>query len=306
MVENVKRRKTPIPIPPKVAYGWAEELYLPRGGETILYTGLLYQMAPYIDALVYQLSKIEEGKEFILKIGRVASKFFDITKVASKVSDEQITRQNNILKNISKLLLKADVEFGYLYEDELYSGVLLYDLGVDKVFKWYIKDVYNVFRKYGVKRIITVDPHTTHILRSIYPKYIPEYNIKVENYLEILLHKNLKAVNNVNKRIVIHDPCFYARYEKIIDEPRKLLNKIGVTIEEPKNSREYTFCCGGPIESVSPKLSSEVAKLRFNQLIEKSSIIVVMCPLCYLNLRRVADKGAIIDISELLSQGYLP
>ena len=306
LIDNIVKRNSPIPISENVAHGWAEEIDIPRGGDTILYTGQLYQLVPYIDSLVTYIEKFSEKNRMLLKIGVYLNKMFNITRFAARPPKDDIIRQNNVLKNIATLLKAFGVEYGYLYEDELYSGVLLYDLGVDDVFAKHAKKVYGIFRKYNIKKIITVDPHTTHILRSVYPKFIQDFDIEVKSYLEVLYNIHIKPKKKINKKFVIHDPCFYARYENIIMPQRRLLEKAGIKILEPERTRELTFCCGGPIESLSPSMSKKIAVSRLNQLTTKSNNVIVMCPLCYANLKRVTKENInLIDISQLLYEAYV-
>ncbi len=65
------------------------------------------------------------------------------------------------------------------------------------------------------------------MLRSVYPKLLPGYDIQVKNYLEVLAEKGLPLRNALGSELVIHDPCVFARYENIVDEPRKLLRPRG-------------------------------------------------------------------------------
>jgi len=305
IVENIKKRLSPVPIPKKAAYGWTDGLDIPRGGETILYTGLLYQLVPYINSLVRHLEDLERGKASLLKLGRLASKLIDITKIFSRVSWEEVEYQHDIIRSIAHILASNGVSFGYLYDDELYSGVLLYDLGLDNIFKEHIKKVYEKFRKYHVKNVITIDPHSTYILKKVYPEFIPDYDLRVKSYLEVLYERNPNPKNIFNGSVVIHDPCFYARHDKIIEPQRKLLEKAGLKVLEPRRTRELTYCCGGPIESISPRLSHEIARLRIEELKRKGENILVMCPLCYANLSRVADeKIKVLDISHYLYKAY--
>ena len=44
-------------------------------------------------------------------------------------------------------------------------------------------------RSTASRRVITIDPHTTNMLRSVYPKLIPGYDIQVKTYLEVLAEK---------------------------------------------------------------------------------------------------------------------
>lgn len=305
IVDNTRRRGSPIPIPKNVIYKWAEPLNIPKGGSRILYTGLLYQLTPYIDALVKYLADIEKGRGLLLKVGRIISKAIDISRVIARVSKDELNRTYNILRNIATLLDKAGVKFGYLYDREMYSGVLLYDLGIDHVFKDHITKVYKTFLEYNVKEIITIDPHTTYILRVVYPEYIDGFDIEVHSYLEMLTESELKPAATVDENISLHDPCFYARYLNIIKEARELLRRGGVNINEVRRSGRLTYCCGGPIEAISPRLSSEVARSRLKELAEASEKIIVMCPICYSNLKRVSNGNIVItDISDYLTKIY--
>lgn len=305
MIDNTKKRGSPVPISKGATCGWAEPLSIPKGGPRILYTGLLYQLIPSIDALVKYLAVVERGKGLLLKVGKVISKVIDISKFV-KVSGDEVNRANKTLRNIAGLLDKAGVKFGYLYDKEMYSGALLYDLGIDDLFKEHIAKVYRTFLEHNVEEVITIDPHTTHMLRTIYPEYIDGFKIKVRNYLEVLMESGLKPITSVSEKVTLHDPCVYARYLDIINEPRELLKRGGVNINEVRRSGKLTYCCGGPVESISPTLCSEVAKSRLEELAGASEKIITMCPICYSSLSRVANGNVVIaDISDYLAKIYL-
>ncbi len=306
IADNTKRRGCPVPISEKDAYGWTEGLNIPHDGETVLFTGLLYQLTPHIDSLVKYLDSLEKSSiaTLAMKLGRVAGKVIDVTKIASPPK-HRVEEQNNILRNIAMLLMKSGVSFGYIYGDDMYSGVLLYDLGMEDEFEKHAEKVYKRLKEIGVKRIITIDPHTTHIMRKVYPNFIDSYDIDVKNYLEILSEKGIKG-RGLKKEVTIHDPCLYARYENITEQPRKLLESIGIEVKEPENSKTMTFCCGGPIESLSPKLSKGIASHRMNELTKAGKEIVTMCPICYSSLIRVKPEDVRMeDISQYLAEGFL-
>ncbi len=107
--------------------------------------------------------------------------------------------------------------------------------------------------------------------------------------------------------MALHDSCVYARYEGVIEPPRKLLAAGGVTLAQPELSGALTFCCGGPLETLFPGKSSEIARKRVDQLSACSPKIVTACPLCLANLSRAAPAGVEVrDISEYLSKAFLP
>ena len=58
LADNLRLRKSVLPLPTRVATKWTEGLDLPRGGETVLYTGMMYQLIPYIEGLVKAETKV--------------------------------------------------------------------------------------------------------------------------------------------------------------------------------------------------------------------------------------------------------
>ena len=66
------------------------------------------------------------------------------------------------------------MDFFYHPEMDFYSGILLYDLGDQEGFAAHARFVARTLKLHGVKKIITVDPHTTYALKELYPKYTGE------------------------------------------------------------------------------------------------------------------------------------
>jgi Fe-S oxidoreductase len=307
--DNLRKRGSVLPLSKSKATGWAKGLNIPRGGKTVLYTGLMYQLIPSIDALASQMAAFENSTiTRFFGLGRFANQFIDLSYFMSLTESKEMRLENDrVLRNIAGLLRKAGVEFGYLYERELYSGALVYDGGMDESFGIHARRVFEVFRKNGVRCVITVDPHTTSILREIYPKFVQDFDLDVKNYMEVLAEKDLPVIQDQNNNLVIHDSCVYARYEGMIEQPRNLLTKTGVTVNEPELTSRSTYCCGGPIESLFPSKAHEIAASRVSQLRKSGEDIVTMCPICLVNLRKAAGESCHInDISNTLANGYLP
>jgi Fe-S oxidoreductase len=216
-------------------------------------------------------------------------------------------RYDGYLRNIVRLLRAAGVtDFGYLYGLELYSGALVRDLGVDDVFEKHARKVYRMLEKQGVRRVITVDPHTTDMLKNVYPEIVPGYDLEVKSYLEVLRQQGVQPKNHLEADFVIHDSCVYARYLDIVDQPRRLLEKAGAILHEPEYSGRMTFCCGGPAESLFPSKAHEIAGKRIEQLADAEHDVVTMCPICLFNLEKAAAEKvvAVRDISECLLEAY--
>ena len=296
-----------LPIPMDKAYcsEWAKDLNIPKGGNTIIYTSCLYQMAPMINELVPWIEKLQgsslsafAGTLSRAGLGSVLSRFAGLVV---KPNRADIDRANSILRNIAKALQRTGINFGFLYEDEPYSGALLHEIGVEDIFLEYFENtVLKTFRKYGVKRVITIDPHTHNVLTSVAPNYF-KLDFEVVSYLDLI--KGVKVKPRINGDVVIHDSCLYARYLNKYDVYRSILDNAGIKhLEDPMiTGRETSTCCGGPLESLSPELSKKIAKERIKNLAKLSKTVVTLCPICLANLGRNAEGAVqIMDINEAI------
>lgn len=302
--DNVRKRGSVLPLSKRTATGWARGLNLPRGGETVLYTGHMYQMVPAIDAMSAQLALLENS--FLTRffgLGRLVNKFINLSFfMGLAASSKKMRHSEQVLRDIVGLLRDAGVRFGYLYEQELYAGALLYDDGLDEAFGAHARRVAQHLKKLGVRRLITVDPHTTHMLRYAYPRFVKDFDIEVVNYLEVLAEAHPKAAQAANGEVVVHDSCVYARYENIREQPRELLRAAGLAVREPEQSGTAAHCCGGPLESLFPAEAHRISGNRVAQLEAEGKNVVTMCPFCWVNLSKAAgDRLVINDIASALA-----
>ncbi len=305
--DNIDKRHSALPLSAKAHTRWAKGLGIPRGGETVLYTGQMYQLIPSVQVMATSLSKFENS--WVTKffgLGRAINKAINVSRFMARPLRSEQDKYDNMVRNIALLLQSASVEFGYLYEEDLYAGALAYDQGLDKVFEKQARLVAGIFKRRGVRRVITVDPHTTDMLRTAYPKVIDNFDVEVKSYLEVLAEKAPAAFHKAGTDVVIHDSCVYARHQGIIDEPRMLLKNAGYQINETGDSGKETHCCGGPIESLFPGKAHEIAAERVQQLVASGCPVVTMCPICLINLKSAVGKDGpeIRDISEYLVPLY--
>jgi hypothetical protein len=306
--DNSRIRKSVLPLTSGRITGWARGFNLPVGGETVLYTGQMYQLVPSINSMSRQLASFENSRiTNYFGLGRSVNKIINLTAFMARVNSAEQATYNEPLRNIVRLLRMAEIEFGYLYNDDLYSGALVYDEGLDEAFLSQARLVYKILKTNNVRNLITVDPHTTNILRSIYPQVINGFDINVKSYLEVLAEKKLVPGQGLAQEVTIHDSCIYARQESLIEQPRRLLLEGGVNIQEAELSGRLTQCCGGPLESLFPSKAMETSKKRIEQLSDCAHQIVTMCPICLASLRRAAPPEITVrDISDYLVRAYCP
>lgn len=309
LADNLTSRGSVLPLGAKKTVGWAQGLDLPRGGSTVLYTGHLYQLMPAIAALESQLTRFEDSwLNRFTSLGRSVNKHIDISGLMAFERKSVRVAYEGRLRHVARLLRAAGVEFGYLYEDELYSGALIHDEGLDETFAAHARRIVEMFQKHDVRSVITVDPHTTNILRTVLPEVVPDFELDVRSYLEVLAARPPEPLRPLDEDVVIHDSCVYARGENVFEEPRALLERAGARIHEPEASRRRTSCCGGPIESLFPSRARVVCERRIDDLQALGDHIVAMCPICLLNLERGSEgrEVTVEDIAEVLARAYCP
>lgn len=283
MMKSLEKDFIPFPVNKALCSRWAKNI--PYGGKTIMYTSFMYQLSGLFKAYEKRLSTFAA-------LGG-SSKLASLGKLVIRPDKKDLDRAYRILSNISALLSNSGNEHGYLYDDEPYSGGLLLELGMLDEFHRYGKKVLDLLLNKGVKRLITVDPHTTNAMKRLLQHFPAD--IEVVNYLSLINPHNGKG------EFVLHDPCLYTRYDSIGSTMRGVLSKTDVELREDRmvTSRENGTCCGGPIAPVDYDLSDRIAKARAEKLLSVSPNVLVACPLCYQNLS--THIRGIKDISEVVS-----
>ncbi len=295
LADNVRQTKSPFGIPKFMVNTWYKDLSLPKEGEYLLFTGLMYQFSPFIETSTQYLEKYEDTKTAdYLKYAKWVPGYLSGIGLAMMTKGKEKRKAGQPLKNIAYLLQKSKVNFGYRPDLDDYSGILLYDMGDQKGFVAHAKKVAQQLKNAGIKKIITIDPHTAYALKELFPKYTG-ISFDVKPYFELL---NFEP-KDCRLEVTLHDPCFFGRYLKASDIARKQLSNMGISVTNIRNQGEFTSCCGGPAESVSPSLSNEIMEKRAKELKEPGKPIIAYCPICLGNLKK---SGANVeDLSTLLA-----
>jgi Fe-S oxidoreductase len=307
---NIERTSDPLGFKHIYWTEWANGLGLPKGGKTVLLTARMYQMLPYVIQTTDMVASVKpllaiKGFGKVLSMGnRLAGE--TVIRLKAIGAKEIKARATRVLKGMVAALNRAGAHPSYLYEDEPYSGVLLYDLGLEDGIAPHIGKVYEMLKGHGVEEVITVDPHTTFMMKEIYPKYIENYDIRVRHYLEILSERTGTFGNASHKDLpnefVMHDSCVMTRDLSIVEQARKMAANMGINLLEPENTKLDTACCGGPVEYAFADLSRQISSIRIQELARICKDIIVTCPICLINLMKYeSELGARVwDMGEIL------
>ncbi|GAH75229.1 unnamed protein product, partial [marine sediment metagenome] len=128
--DNIQRTGDPLGIKAEYWTEWARGLNLPRSGETIIITGRMYQMLPYIASTTSLLASTKGflSRRILGDIARRGSSIAGEKAIMWRAKKEEEARSTRTLCGIAKALSAIGYKPAYLYEDEPYSGALLYDL----------------------------------------------------------------------------------------------------------------------------------------------------------------------------------
>ena len=138
---------------------------------------------------------------------------------------------------------------------------------------------------------------------------IAEKTININKFLaerEIYFPENVE----INKKITYHDPCHLKRFQKVFEEPRKILKQIqGIAFKEMKDA---DVCCGAAgtfcisQSEISKAISSEKAQ---NIIATGADIVCTSCAGCKIGLSQgLIEKNSTIPVYhpvELLAELYL-
>ncbi|MGQ4892506.1 MAG: (Fe-S)-binding protein [Candidatus Njordarchaeia archaeon] len=301
--------KNPLGLSGKECAKWARDLDIPRGGETIIYTSCMYQVMSYSESLVEALSKFmgDPTSSLPVKFSKLSMKLkINPIKLVSAIF--RTKNYDSVLRKAVAILNKIGVKFGYLYEEEPYSGALLYEYGFHDEFAEYSKEIYSLLKSKNVKKMIVLDPHTADLFKNVYPEFIDNFDIEVELFIEMVKEAiekgKIRLKGSEDAAITFQDPCHYSRYLGIVDTPRVIIKSVnGVDFRDHPRSGELSMCCGGPIESLYPRLSKLMARNRVEELLSTGAKkIIVACPICLINFERakslVKQEYEIEDIIE--------
>lgn len=243
--------------------------------EYLLYTGQLYQVTPYLDTIRDMLEKVENIEEFLFSLYTHFDSVWSFIKPKKHVKE----RYQNIVKRAYSKLKENGIDVGYDFSIDYYSGVIFHDLGSQ-----YFNDYARIMtKKLNNKKLITLDPHTTYAVKVLYKKADPTFKAEVHHYSEFLRIENAAD-------FVDHESCYLVRY---------LNMQLTSNAVKPEESGKEMGCCGGPIEFVSPRLATEIAKLRMDKLLKTGkNKVLVWCPICLSNLSRL-NRAEVKDALEI-------
>ena len=219
-------------------------------------------------------------------------------------------RGQEVATTITDLMKEAGVKFAIMGPNETCSGDPARRLGEEALFQELAMTNVETMKGFNVKKVIANCPHCFNTLKNEYPDFGSDVEVVSHTeYLNSLIKEGkLNPTKNIDEEITYHDPCYLGRHNKILDEPREILEAIpGLEVKELERSRENSFCCGAGGGKIW--MEEEAPRVNWNRFeeIENHGVetVAAACPFCNVMFEDAAkykgnDSIKIKDISELL------
>jgi Fe-S oxidoreductase len=155
-------------------------------------------------------------------------------------------RVQRLTQTVARVMTRAGVDFGILYEGERNSGNDVRRVGEEGLFEMLAQHNIETLNNCEFERIMTTDPHSLNAIGQEYPRLGGNYPVLhyTQLLLELLEQGTLKPTRGREMVATYHDPCYLGRYNNGYDAPRRVLDLLGVKVHEMPRCRENSFCCG--------------------------------------------------------------
>jgi len=217
-----------------------------------------------------------------------------------------------VARALVEALRQAGVDFGFLGEDEMCCAHEARRMGEKEMFEGVVEEYQEIFGEAQFQRMVTISPHCFNAFKNEYGLDFP-----VQHYTQVIADLlesgRLTLTNEVNKRVVYHDPCFLGKQNDIYDEPRYILSRIpGLELLEFERSRERSMCCeggGGRMWAEGTNIEVRLSHQRVRDALDLGAeVVAVACPFCLAMLEDAVktldleDKLQVMDVMELVQQ----
>jgi Fe-S oxidoreductase/nitrate reductase gamma subunit len=192
-----------------------------------------------------------------------------------------------VTATMARVLKRADVDFGLMYEGEKNAGNDVRRIGEEGLYELLVEKNKKSLAKATFAEILTTDPHTFNTLKNEYTweDREPPKVWHSSEYLEQLLASGVLKVTRPlsGKTVTFHDPCYLGRYNQIYDAPRNVLQALGARLVEMPRHKDRSYCCGaggGRIWAEETPQTERPAdgRIREAAALEGVDTFVVCCP----------------------------
>lgn len=217
-------------------------------------------------------------------------------------------RAQEVARAMVRILESAGVSYGIL-EEARCTGDPAKMAGNEMQFVEMAQANIEDFRERKIRKVITMCAHCFNSFDRYYPELGADWQTIPHSVLidTLIADGRLAVVRDEAEKITFHDPCYLARHNDIVDEPRRALSAVGQLIEMPRNRKE-SFCCGagGGNYWGGKGGTARINDVRMQEAVDTGAgKVATSCSFCLLMLTSSASKHGdarrVFDIAELVA-----
>ena len=175
------------------------------------------------------------------------------------------------------------------------GGYPLLAAGHRDLFRWHAGRVAAAMR--GFKKVAINCSACLYAVREQYAAEGVQVRAEVVSTADVLAPASANLACQLQRRSVYyHDPCYHARYNDVIEAPRKALAQL-VEVREFGWSKQDTECCGGGglLPKTMPLVADQMSKRRLAEVhATGGGMVVTSCATCAFMLKRNAPESVVV------------
>jgi dimethylglycine catabolism B len=184
------------------------------------------------------------------------------------------------------------------------GGYPLLAAGHRDLFRWHAGRVASALR--GFRKVAINCSACLYAMRAQYPAEGVNLRTELVSLAELLAPSAVNLACPVTRRAVYyHDPCYHARYNGVLEQPRRALAQLA-EVRELGWNRTDTECCGGGglLPKTMPAIADQMAKRRLAEVqATGGGMVVTACATCAFMLKRNAPPSVeVADLATALAQ----
>ena len=194
-------------------------------------------------------------------------------------------RGQRIATAFAKVLRSAGVKVAILGAREGSTGECVRRAGNEMLFQQLAATLIATLQEFGIRRIVTCDPHAFNSLKNEYPAFGGRYEVVHHTQLiaQLVADGQIRLRRDF-ERVIYHEPCYLGRHNGEFEAPRAIIRAL--TRDAPLEfdlARRKAMCCGagGARMWIDETIGKRINILRVEQALPKApGIIATACPYC--------------------------
>ncbi|MDY0066768.1 MAG: heterodisulfide reductase-related iron-sulfur binding cluster [Steroidobacteraceae bacterium] len=216
-------------------------------------------------------------------------------------------RAQQIARAMIRILDAAGLSWGILEESRC-TGDPAKMMGNELLFVELAQANIEDFQQAKVQKVVTMCAHCFNSFDRYYPELGATWETIPHSVLidRLIRDGKLNVRRDAAQKITFHDPCYLARHNDIMDEPRSVLAAVGELVEMPRN-RKSSFCCGagGGAYWAREGGTARISDVRVSEAFDTGADkVATSCSFCMLMLSSSASKHTeqrkVFDVAELV------